>query len=470
MNTIRSFFLMLVTAGMFLTSCKKDFLELRPYNQIAADVAITSEADMQAALNGAYAQLRDVDLFGRTLPLAGDLIADNVYIATVNSNRYLVEFNYTFLNTYGNGLATWTDAYDNILRVNNIINAGLPASANVSQMKGEALTLRAILYFYLVNLWGKQYTADPNAEGVPVVLIYNPTLKPARKKVSEVYQQIDTDLAEAFGLMTATKNSSYITKYAAKAMQAKVALFKGDWNAAKTAALEVVNSGGYTLTPSTNLVNYWKAAAPVTTKVETIFEVSNDAISNGGTNALAYFYDPAGYGDAICSDDLYTQYSSADVRKNLLLPGTRGGQSVKIVTKLSNTNNNTDKDDIKILRYAEVLLILSEAYARTNDAANALTRLNQVAQQRDPSFTGFTSSGTALLDDIINERRKELAFEGHRYFDLMRLNRDVVRVNLNGNYPSNTPLTLPVSSHKRIWPIPVSERDANPSISQNTGY
>ena len=247
MNTIRSLFLILVTGGVFLTSCKKGFLELRPYNQIAADVAITSEPDMQAALYGAYARFRDVDLFGRTLPLAGDLIADNVYIATVNSNRYLVEFNYTFLNTYGNGLATWTDAYDGILRLNNIINAELPASANVNQMKGEAFTLRAIMYFYLVNLWGKQYTVDPNAEGVPVVLTYEPNLKPARKKVTEVYQQIEADLAEAFNLLTVTKNSSYITKYVAKAMQAKVALFKGDWNAAKTAALDVVNNGGYSL-------------------------------------------------------------------------------------------------------------------------------------------------------------------------------------------------------------------------------
>ena len=96
--------------------------------------------------------------------------------------------------------------------------------------------------------------------------------------------------------------------------------------------------------------------------------------------------------------------------------------------------------------------------------------LNMVAKQRDPSFAGYTSTGAALIADILIERRKELAFEGHRYWDLTRTKQDVVRVNLNGNYPSNTPLTLLTTSNKRIWAIPQSERDANPNISQNPGY
>jgi hypothetical protein len=143
---------------------------------------------------------------------------------------------------------------------------------------------------------------------------------------------------------------------------------------------------------------------------------------------------------------------------------------VLIVTKFPNTNNNSDKDDVKIMRYAELLLILAESYARTNDDANARTRLNQVAQVRDLSFTGYTSSGATLIEDIITERRKELAFEGDRYWDLTRLNRDVVRINLNNNYPPSTPLTLPVTSHKRIWPIHQTELDINPNITQNPGY
>jgi hypothetical protein len=471
MKFIKSTLPTFLAGALLLTSCNKDFLDLKPYNQIAADVALTNETDMQAAMNGAYAALRDVDLFGRTIPLIGDLLSDNVYIAIVNSNRYLAEFNYSYLNTHANSLSTWTDLYNAVMRLNNVINANVPSSAVSNQLKGEALTLRAILYFYAVNIWGKPYTVDPNAEGVPIVLTYDPLLLPSRSKVSEVYAQIDKDLAEAFSLMTNTaKNSSYVTKYVAKAMQARVALFKGDWNAAKTAALEVVTSGGYSLAASANYVNYWRAASPQAAKVETILEITSDAVANGGFDALAYFFDATGYGDAIAADTLYNMYSATDVRRNLMNPGTKGGQQVKFVTKYPNSNNAADKDDSKIIRYSEILLILAEAYARTNDNTNALLYLNMVAKQRDPSFAGYTSNGTDLIDDILDERRKELAFEGHRYWDLTRTNQDVVRTNLNGNYPSTAPLTLAATSTKRIWAIPQSERDANPNISQNPGY
>lgn len=470
MNAFKKIIVASVAALAVCTSCKKSFLELVPYNQVSLEQAINNESDLQAALNGAYAKMRDVDLFGKTIPLIGDLMADNVYIALQNSNRFLAEFNYSYLNTHGNASTTWADAYNAILRLNNVINSSL-SSANSNQLKGEALTMRALMYFYLVNIYAKPYTVDPAAEGVPLVLTYDPLLKPGRSKVSEVYSRIDQDLTDAFTLMTNTsKNSSYVTKYVARALQARVALFKGDWNAAKTAALDVVNNGGYTLTSAANYVNYWKSPTPVTNKVETIFEITNDAINNGGFEALSYFYDRVGYGDAIATDQLYNLYAATDVRRDLMESAVKAGQPVKYVKKYPNTSNASEKDDVKIIRYAEVLLILSEAYARTNDETNARARLNQVAQARDASFTGYTSTGAALINDILLERRKELAFEGHRYFDLTRLNMDVVRVNLNGNYPANTPLLLATTNFRRIWTIPQSERDVNPAISQNPGY
>ncbi|MCB0714542.1 MAG: RagB/SusD family nutrient uptake outer membrane protein [Chitinophagaceae bacterium] len=463
------------TASLFLlcTSCKKSFLDEVPYDQISSDLAINSESDMQTALNGAYASFRDADLVGRTLPLVGDLMADNVSIAVVNSNRYLAELNYSYTNTFGNGLSTWSDAYAAILSLNNIINANIPVTANASQMKGEALTLRALMYFYLIRLYAKPIAVNPNSEGVPIVLSYDPNLKPSRNSTADVYAQIINDLNDAFGMMSnTTKNSSYVSKYVAKALLAKVLLTKGDFAGAKTAALDVVNNGGYSLTPAANFANYWHNPVPVNTKVETIFEISTDAVAGLGNTSLAYFYDQAGYGDAFCTDDLYNQYSNTDVRKSLIVPGLRAGSSqpIHIVKKYTNVSDPNERDNFKILRYADVILILAEAYANTNDDGNARIRLNQLAQMRDPSFGGYSSSGDNLKDDILNERRKELAFEGDRYYDLLRLNIPVIRTNLNNNYSSNTPLSLSVSSDKRIWPIPQVERDANPNISQNPGY
>lgn len=457
-------------AGVLMTSCKKSFLDLNPYDQVPTEQAITDEAGMTAAANGMYAQLRNANLYGRTLPLWGDLLADNVWISTSNSNRYIPEQNYTFISTSTNA-GTWASSYIAILRANNIINAEIASTPNIAQLKGEALTIRALMYFNLVNYFARPYSADPNAEGVPLVLKYDPLLKPSRAKVGEVYAQMEKDLTEAFGMMTnTTKNSSYVTKYVARALLARVLLFKGDWAGARTAALDVVQNGGYTLVSAANFTSYWRGAAPVTNKVETIFEVTSDAVNNNGSNALSYFYDQAGYGDALASDDLYNKHTATDVRRTLMISGTRASLNVKIVNKYSNTNTASDKDDTKVIRYAEVILTLAEAYYRLNDETNARLYLNMLAQQRDPSFAGYSSTGAALLEDILLERRKELAFEGMRYLDLQRLRRPVERVNINSNYIGVTPTTIPYDNFRRVFPIPQDERDANPNISQNPNY
>ncbi|HEX2608927.1 MAG TPA: RagB/SusD family nutrient uptake outer membrane protein, partial [Flavisolibacter sp.] len=130
-----------------------------------------------------------------------------------------------------------------------------------------------------------------------------------------------------------------------------------------------------------------------------------------------------------------------------------------------------DKDEVKVIRMSEVYLIAAEAAYQTGNEALALEYLNDVATERDATFAGYSSSGANLLNDILLERRKELAFEGHRYWDLQRYNLPVTRVNLAGNY-TGVPLTIAPTSFRRILPIPQAELDANPNIrgQQNTGY
>jgi hypothetical protein len=118
-----------------------------------------------------------------------------------------------------------------------------------------------------------------------------------------------------------------------------------------------------------------------------------------------------------------------------------------------------------------VYFIAAEAAYQTGNETLAKTYLNAVATRRDPNFTGYTSTGPALLNDILLERRKELAFEGQRYWDLARYNRDVMRVNLANNYPG-VPLVIATTNFRRVLPIPQQELDANPNIrgQQNPGY
>jgi hypothetical protein len=154
----------------------------------------------------------------------------------------------------------------------------------------------------------------------------------------------------------------------------------------------------------------------------------------------------------------------------LILPESPTRGDVRVANKYPNSTQ-PDKDEVKVIRMSEVYLIAAEAAYQTNNPTLARSYLNDVANRRDPNFAGYTSSGLALLNDILLERRKELAFEGHRYWDLARYNLDVVRVDLADNY-IGSPLVIPAGYFRRILPIPQSELDANPNIrdQQNPGY
>lgn len=457
-----------------MASCKKEFIELNPSTSLTPSQALGTEADLQVALRGAYAGLRtgvspnQPDFYGRSMPIWGDIMADNAYQSALNTNRY------TFFNDYSdtkgataadaNVVGLWTSAYAVILRANNIINTSVASNANVDQYKGEAYAIRALCYFALVRHFAKPYTDDPASLGVPIITTYNPDLKPARSKVSEVYALMVDDLNKAYTLMTKYTNSSQFSKYAAKALQAKVYLYMNDKTNAKTAALDVINNGGFTVVTAATHASYWANSAVTTNKIETLFEVSSDAVANLAFDALSYLYSQAGnYGDLLCADDLYASFGAADVRKALYATGTRAGLPAVFVNKYPVISG--DLSDTKVLRLSEVYLIAAEASLPTNEA-DALTYVNYITSRRGAN--AIASTGAALFEDIITERRKELAFEGDRFHDLQRLKRTITR---SANYPA-TSRTIPYTVYRRLFPIPQAEVDANPQIKvqQNSGY
>ena len=452
-------------ALMFFTSCKKEFLTKLPPTAVPPAQALATEADLQAALRGAYSGLRAVDFFGRTVPLIGDLMADNAYVSLTNSGRYTLFNTYSWAVNDGNITGFWRSAYTAILRANNIINADLAASASVNQTKGEAYAIRALCYFYLVRYFAKPYTDDPNALGVPIVTHVDFDLKPTRSKVSEVYALINSDLTQAYSLMTQYINSSQFSKYAAKGLQAKVYLTMGDKANAKAAAVDVINNGGFTVVTSANYLSYWSTLLPRTDKVETLFEVSADANANNGFDGLSNIYNQAGYGDMLVSDDLYALYDNADIRKSLYTVGTRGGNPAIFANNKFPGTFGSDISDTKVLRLSEMYFIAAEA-SLPGDEASALTFVNYITSRR--GAPAIASSGAQLFEAIITERRKELAFEGDRYLDLQRLKRDVVR---SANYPAAA-RTIAYSNPRRLLPIPQAEMDANPNIrsQQNPAY
>ncbi len=461
----------LIVSIAIFCSCKKSFLDREPYASLPTSESIKTVDDMEIAVNGAYSNLRSTNLYGRTVPLFADLLADNVYISAVNSNRYLDFFQVNYTVNNGNAQGIWETAYNTILNTNNVIGSSLQGTPEIDQLRGEALAMRALMYFELVKHFAKPYTVDANGLGVPLIVSYDPFKKPQRNTVSEVYAQIKTDLDNAIPLLTIPKSSGYFSAYAAKALLARMHLFKGEWTSALEAAEDVINNSGYALLGPNQFFSYWSSNTARTDGLETLFEVVFDLVGNAGNDALAYFYDQAGYGDALASRDFYNSYAASDIRKGLIVPTIHPDRgNIRVVNKYPNSSQ-PDKDEFKVIRLSEVYLIAAEAALQSGDEGLALNYLNEIAFRRDPNFAGYSSTGAALLDDILLERRKELAFEGHRYWDLARNNRDVERININNNYPG-VPLIIETTNFRRILPIPQSELDANPNIrsQQNTGY
>ncbi len=470
----------LIAAASITASCKKSFLDEVPPSAVTVTQAIKTENDLADAVNGMYNSMKATTLFGRDIPVLGDLLADNTYVNFTNSGRYLSENNYTFIASSAEASNIWSQGYYSILQANRIIYEGrkLPATNNVNQLVGEAYAVRGLVYLELVNFFSTPYTINPNAPGVPVITvpeyISGAKIQPSRGTVTAVYSKIISDLDSAYAIMPTTSttlhatNSDFIAKYAAKAIESRAYLYKGDYASARDAALLVVQNGGYTLAQTSSAFTaFWASATATTTKLETIFELNQNASSNLGNTGLDAMYSQAGYGDIQATTNLYDSYSTTDYRKSLMINGTRGGSQAYIINKYSNYSN-TDKDEVKIIRYAEVILTLAEAYANLNDNTNAQLYLNQIAKLRDPAFIGYSSTGAQLINDILNERRKELAFEGLRFFDFTRLNLPITRPAQGHGYASYP--TVSITDFRRLQPIPQGEIDANKNMVQNPSY
>jgi len=484
-------FSIFIAASMLLSSCSKTFLDNKPYSSSVLSDAIKNEADLSAALNGLYGSLRATDFYGRTYVVKGDLMSDDCFLSVANSGRYLAFNQYNMVYNDGYATAIWANSYSAIKNANFIINSGFPVTTdNASQMMSEAYAVRGMVLFDLCRNFAKPYTDNPDGLGVPIVTSFDQTAKPARNTIKQVYAQVLSDLNQAYSLAkfnqgasmtlagsgaTRTLNSSFISKYVIKCLLARVYQNMGDWANAKAAALDVYTNGGFSLTASTALVGYWKGTTPRTDKVETMFEVTSDANNSVSDGTLANLFVPktngGSYGDILATQSFYDSYAASDVRKQLYNPSTRSGQLGTAIYVTKYPIDYTNYDDVKICRYAEILLILAESYYNTADPTNANLFLNMVAQKRDPSFAGYSSTGTQILEDILNERKKEFAFEGYRFWDLFRLKRSFVKVQAqDGTSSVSQSITVTPSTLNIIFPISFDEMLVNPNMVQNPGY
>lgn len=462
-------------AMLALASCSKSFIERNPVDPVTEPEAITNASGMQDALVGVYASYRATTFYGEDLPIIGDVSADNSFIAASNSGYYLTPYQYTFVNNDGNYTEMWKQGYNIILNTNKIINSTPSGDAEtIGEIRSQAYALRALAYFKLINIYARPYTDNPDDAGITISLKDSSEAKPSRNTVKEVYTQIISDYKAALDSAPSYANSVTISKYAMEGLLAKAYMYMGDYKNALAQAEDVINNSGFTLVPSSSYASFWNNAAVQQNQQEVMFEIDANSINNNGYDDFAGQY-ANGYSQIFCDSALYASYASTDVRRSVLESDTTlvAGKP-RIVVHVNKFPNaaNADRDNIKVIRLAEVYLIAAEAAYRNGDQGTALQYLNALAQTRDPQATAYASAGTQLLNDIVNERRKELAFEGDRLYDLNRLQQSLHR---NGTPYKGMPLDLKYIDiaydyYKRIAPIPLDELNANSNMTQNPEY
>ena len=239
-----------------------------------------------------------------------------------------------------------------------------------------------------------------------------------------------------------------------------------DWANAEKYATDAL-AGPYTLLARGSYVSSWSSKF----SSESLFEIANTGTDNAATNSIGYFYEQVGYGEGLATADLYSQYTSTDVRRQLIPIGVRKVtfENPAYFVKKYPLGASTRDDNVRVLRLSEVYLIRAEARAELSktDATKitgAQADLNAIVTRADASAIPVVLTGDALVERILLERRKELAFEGNRFFDLTRRKKNVRHIR------STDEVTYTYPNNKFVMPIPVAETNANRNIEQNPGW
>lgn len=491
-NTFFKLFIVLFAVAN-LTSCKKQ-LETAPKNSLDLTFALNTREGLQATLIAIYNSMQGSGYYGRDFVVIPELLADNCEITTNNTNRFINQAN----NTPNNHINIWAGAYSNINRANIVlgsIDANPQATALEKQIwKGEAYFLRALLYHDLVRTYARAPLYLNSGRGgvfdlgVPIqtipVIAASAITYPSRKKVSEVYDFIMQDLVLANSLLLNTGSIYRPRRVAAQALAARVELYRGNWAQSERWADSVILQNTTPLAPASSYFNRTTSSPSWgNAHSEHIFGLSyQTGENNPGTDGLQYIYynnlggSPSlpGYGDVTTQISLRNDMGvvanvSTDQRfARLVSLQTKSGQQCYFTTKWPGLRT-LGQDDIMILRTSEVMLTRAEARANQGIAKEplAIADLNQTRTRA--GLTAFPASGVgaptgaALLNEIAKERRVELAYEGHRLFDLLRTGKDVNKNPSNILFGSNAYDYL-------IAGILQADHDTNPNLVRNPGY
>lgn len=478
MKRIISILFLVIFTGV---SCKKEFIELKPESTTSVDALYQTDKDFKDAEIGIYNVLQTQY---QNMWLFGDMRGDDVWDELVKGTAAAMDL-FTINNDDGVIRSTWLNYYNAINRANVLLSEISKAEASVLPNKeiyiGEAKFLRALAYFDLVRIYGE----------VPMVttpLTIAESYKKPREKVSKIYDEvIIKDLLEAEAKLPAKFTGGDVgraTKGAAKSLLGKVYLTVHDFAKAEAKLKEVTTMGYVLLQKYTDLFDYTKDEH----HSEYIFDIEYEqGLGEGNcftTNFcpknpdIATFYGVTGgqNGNNNPTRALFNLFPQGDLRKDItaadgfmdnngvwhpLIPTSNDVQTFTKKYMVRLLASCDSRANWKVIRYADVLLMYAEALNENGKTSEAITYLNMVHKRAGlTEYSNLTQDQTR--ENIYLERRLELSFEGHRWFDLVRTGRAL-----------SVMAPMGMKDYMTVFPLPLSQIQLinDPAIfPQNKGY
>ncbi|TRX71132.1 RagB/SusD family nutrient uptake outer membrane protein [Carboxylicivirga sp. M1479] len=532
----RNIFLALIAVLVIFSGCSKDFLETTPTDSISAEAALSSPDNMMLILNGLHRQMYSQSpLEGASWSRTGqshflpsyDAMGGNVIHSSPGNGwmRSDLQWQTHISATYTTPRNVWYQRYHFIASANSIINkveeAQMPVDAFMSNILGQAHAYRAWAYHQLVMTYAKGYliSADPSTEpGVPLLFTTEaPYTSEGRSSVQAIYDQIEKDIDMSISYLadaTAPNNNSHISQNAAYGIKARIALSKGDWAVAASAAAEArkgyslmneadylsgFNSynlpeviwGGHVIDSETN---YYAAYFYY---LGTNFNGSQNRGNPKMINNAIYDALPAtdyrtklwlptapnsnknasnGWGGSYETDPNYdtdAEFKAAKAAIQTEYRMTSGHHTHPYMSvKFLNANGGTiDPDDVIFMRASEMYLIEAEAYAMLNMVTEAQAALAVLGTERNPSYdVSVFGTQDALMAEVKFQRHVELWGEGFSFHDHIRWNDPLDQTGSGASsvlYQNGFKQDRPSDNPKWVWKIPQMEIDANPNLTED---
>ena len=489
-----------IAAGVLvgMSSCE-GFLDKVPTDSVVAESAMVTMADARVAANGLYVDLKTTSMYGSNMVFFGDMRGDNIYPRQLSGTGHVI-YTFNFAPGQNHYFGMWQNYYNIIMKastyinnVNTIETTNPEEEAQKNDFMGQAYAVRALCYFDLARLYGYPYLKDNGSSLGAIILDHDNDkagiVSPEEAKtltrgtVAETYAQAMKDIEKALTVLSKDKNNGHFNYWAAKMLQGKMALYKGDYQLAYSANTEVIEDSPYRMVPNDEYLDYWGVECDDESVLELLVSPDGDIDSDGGSGSI---YNSFWFGDKTAARsivltkkwvELFGDYkTSTDVRAQMIQENDPSVSQIKedchwlkkFIGNKAHDRLTFRQNNPRVFRITDAYLMAAEAALQTGNQAKANDYLNAVRQRADVNAADVV----ATQELIMLERHKEFIGEGHRFFDVMRTGGEIVRdmsIDVR-DYDGDPRKVIDWNTYTIVLPIAENEFSVHPAIQQNPGY